>query len=1617
MAPRRDRERGPAMAAPRTPPASPPLPPATHRLLHISSSLSTPPLLRRAGPPLLRRRRRRRFRERYEFVRPVAHRVVVLRLIALRAPAKWGTKVNIIVGSHVWAEDPEIAWIDGEVVKIKGEEAEIQASNGKKIVSNLSKLYPKDMEAAAGGVDDMTKLSYLHEPGVLENLATRYELNEIYTYTGNILIAVNPFQRLPHLYDPHMMQQYKGAPFGELSPHVFAVADVAYRAMINEGKSNAILVSGESGAGKTETTKMLMRYLAYLGGRAATEGRTVEQQVLESNPVLEAFGNAKTVRNNNSSRFGKFVEIQFDRQGRISGAAVRTYLLERSRVCQISDPERNYHCFYLLCAAPQEEAEKYKLGNPKNFHYLNQSNCYELVGVSDAHEYLATRRAMDIVGISTQEQDAIFRVVAAILHIGNIEFAKGKEVDSSVLKDEKSKFHLETTAELLMCNPGALEDALCKRVMVTPEEVIKRSLDPYNATISRDGLAKTIYSRLFDWLVDKINSSIGQDANSKSLIGVLDIYGFESFKANSFEQFCINYTNEKLQQHFNQHVFKMEQEEYTKEQIDWSYIEFVDNQDVLDLIEKKPGGVIALLDEACMFPKSTHETFAQKLYQTFQKNKRFLKPKLSRTDFTICHYAGEVLYQSEQFLDKNKDYVVAEHQELLSASKCSFISGLFPPLPEETSKSSKFSSIGARFKQQLQSLMDTLNSTEPHYIRCVKPNNVLKPAIFENVNVMQQLRCGGVLEAIRISCAGYPTRRTFYEFLHRFQILAPEALEGNCDEKVACKRILEKKGLVGFQIGKTKVFLRAGQMAELDARRTEVLSAAAKTIQGKIRTHIMRKKFLSLRKASVCVQAIWRGRLACKLYDSMRREAAAIKVQKNQRRHQARRSYKLRIASVLVVQTALRAMAARNEFRFKKKSTAAVKIQARYRCHRAYLYHRKLKSAAIVAQCRWRGRIARKELRKLKMDARETGALKEAKDKLEKKVEELTWRVQLEKRLRTDLEEAKAQELSKLQSSMEVLQSKLDETNAKLLKERETVKAIEEAPPVVQETQVVVQDTEQIDSLTTEVQELKTSLQSEKQRADDLEKKRSEEEHAKEEKQKKLDDLEVKVRQFQEYLRRLEEKLANVESENKVLRQQAVSMAPSKILSGRSKSNLQRSSENVSVSGSDPKVASESNNTASPKKEYDIDDKPQKSLNEKQQENQDLLIRCIAQHLGYAGNRPVAACIIYKCLLHWRSFEVERTSVFDRIIQTIGHAIETQDNNEVLAYWLSNASTLLLLLQRTLKASGSTGMAPQRRRSSSATLFGRMTQSFRGTPQGVNLSLINGSMVSGVETLRQVEAKYPALLFKQQLTAYVEKIYGMIRDNLKKEISPLLGLCIQAPRTSRASLMKGSSRSNTNTAAQQALIAHWQGIVKSLGNFLNILKVNNVPPFLVRKVFTQIFSFINVQLFNSLLLRRECCSFSNGEYVKAGLAELEHWCYRATDEYAGSAWDELKHIRQAIGFLVIHQKPKKTLDEISHDLCPVLSIQQLYRISTMYWDDKYGTHSVSPEVISNMRVLMTEDSNNPVSNSFLLDDDSSIPFSVDDISKSMEQIDISDIEPPPLIRENSGFVFLLPPPE
>ncbi|KAF2951968.1 hypothetical protein DAI22_01g301100 [Oryza sativa Japonica Group] len=2039
--------------------------------------------------------------------------------------------LNIVIGSHVWVEDKDSAWVDGEVFRIDGKNAHVRTTKGKTVIANVSDIHPKDTEAPPDGVDDMTRLSYLHEPGVLDNLAVRYARNLIYTYTGNILIAINPFQRLPNLVDVRTMEKYKGANLGDLDPHVFAIADVSYRQMMNEGRNNSILVSGESGAGKTETTKLLMRYLAYLGGRSGTGGRTVEQQVLESNPVLEAFGNAKTVRNNNSSRFGKFVEIQFDKSGKISGAAIRTYLLERSRVCQINSPERNYHCFYFLCAAPPEDIKRYKLGDPSSFHYLNQSSCIRVDGINDAEEYLVTRNAMDTVGIIEQEQEAIFRVVAAVLHLGNINFAKGSEVDSSVIKDDKSRFHLNTAAELLMCDCKKLENALIKREINTPEGVITTTVGPSSATVSRDGLAKQIYSRLFDWLVNRINASIGQDPNSDKLIGVLDIYGFESFKTNSFEQLCINFTNEKLQQHFNQNVFKMEQEEYTREQINWSYIEFVDNQDVLDLIEKKPGGIIALLDEACMFPKSTHETFSQKLYEKFKNHKRFTKPKLSRTAFTIQHYAGDVIYQSDHFLDKNKDYVVAEHQELLNASRCSFVSALFPPASEENTKSSK-SSIATRFKVQLHELMETLSSTEPHYIRCVKPNSVLKPAIFENTNVLQQLRCSGVLEAIRISCAGYPTRKLFHDFLHRFRILASEIVKEKNDEKVTCQKVLDKMGLQGYQIGRTKVFLRAGQMAELDARRTEVRNNAARGVQGQFRTHVAREQFLILRNASVCLQSFVRARLACKLHECLRREAAAIKIQKNIRCYFAWRTYSQLRLSAITLQTGLRTMAALKEFMFRKQNKATTHIQTQWRCHRDNSNYLKLKRAALTYQCAWRRRVARRELRQLRMAARDTQALKVAKEKLEERVEELTNRLGLEKKLRTDLEKSKVAEVSKLQAALNEMEQRMQDVTAMqeresakkaveeaLEQEREKISSLtseieglkallvaeqeendltkkahanaqerneelskevedadgkikqlsdtvqrleetiqerealllaerqekEEASAVIAESQArneafaskledaekqidLLQETVQrfeeaitklqssvtiekqqheetvvqlaeaqakIDELlreagdtdekstqlettiqrleesltekdallTTERQEteatkkllseaqykneellkkiedadksiahyhdttqrleenvtavenslkaerqhngaimkqladaqveigelqrnledadrrnnqLQDSLQrleedgiakeallltekqaheatrmtltealekneellkkihdddkhilelqftiqrleentaakenlllrereqndattkaqiesqerneqllkrfvdvdrkidllqdtierigenstikdalllSERQEKDAIKKElveageRNEElimkiedtdkkiehlqnaiiklegdieakdislEAAREENDtirkslaeaqekneellrkisdneyrihllqdtaqklqvdaisrlssfvmekqesdaakraltearernedllkrnedllkrnddliKKIEESSKTITQLQETLQRLEGKSTNLEAENQVLRQQATATPPSTAKSSASRSKItriHRSPENGHILNGDTRQAEIKPSTGTSEtipsignppdlnneKHVEQGEKLQKVLNQKYQsqqpqDDQQWLLTCISQYLGFFGSKPVAALLIYQCLSHWRSFEAMKTGVFDSILQAINSATEAQNDTRALAYWLSNLSTLTVLLQRSFKTTRTAISTPQRRRFSSERIFHASQTSNAG------LAYLSGQPVVGAAGLPQVEAKYPALLFKQQLVDLIEKVYGMISDSVKKELNPLLELCIQDPRTSHS-----PAKGHANGLGQKNQLGHWLAIVKVLTNYLDVLRANHVPSILVHKLFTQIFSLIDVQLFNRLLLRRECCSFSNGEYVKVGLAELKHWSDNATREFAGSAWDALKHIRQAVDFLVISLKPMRTLKEIRTDVCPALSIQQLERIVSMYWDDINGSNAISAEFTSSLKSAVREESNTVTTFSILLDDDSCIPFSLDDIAKTMPIIEVAEDDLLPFVRENPSFAFLL----
>ncbi|KAE8685054.1 Myosin-11 [Hibiscus syriacus] len=788
-------------------------------------------------------------------------------------------------------------------------------------------------------------------------------------------------------------------------------------------------------------------------------------------------------------------------------------------------------------------------------------------------------------------------------------------------------------------------------------------------------------------------------------------------------------------------------------------------------------------------------------------------------------------------------------------------------------------------------------------------------------------------------------------------------------------------------------------MAELDTRRSEVLGRSASIIQRKIRSYLAHRSFIMLRRSALQIQSVCRGQLARKVYDVMRREAASLRIQRHLRMHLGRKAYKELYSSAVFIQTVMRGMAVRNELCFRRQTRAAIIIQSQCRKFLSQLHYMKLKKAAIATQCAWRVRVARKELQKLKMAARETGALQAAKNKLEKQVEELTWRLQLEKRLRVDMEEAKTKENAKLQSALQDMQLQFKETKELLAKEREAARRAAEVVPGIQE--VPVMDHMMLEKLSTENEKLKAMVSSLEKKIGETEEKFEETNKISEERLKQALEAESKIVQLKTVMHGLEEKILDMESDNHALRQQTLLNTPVKKISEHLQIPVTPNLEN----GHHIDEVNQSNGPQSMtpvKVSIESDGKLQRPNLEFQHENVDALINCVAKDVGFRHGKPVAALTIYKCLLHWKSFEAERTNVFDRLIQMIGSAIEHEENNGHMAYWLSNTSALLFLLQKSLKASGANGLTPSRKPPTPTSLFGRMAMSFRSSPSSNNLAA-----AATLAVVRKVEGKYPALLFKQQLAAYVEKIYGIIRDNLKKELSSLLSLCIQAPRTSKGGVLRSGRSFGKDSPS-----THWQGIIDGLNTLLDTLKENFVPPVLIQKIFTQTFSYINVQLFNSLLLRRECCTFSNGEYVKAGLAELELWCCQKKEEYAGSSWDELKHIRQAVGFLVIHQKYRISYDEISNDLCPILSVQQLYRICTLYWDDNYNTRSVSPDVISSMRVLMTEDSNDAVSSSFLLDDNSSLPFSVDDLSKSLQEKEFSEVKPADELLQNPAFGFL-----
>nr|XP_057947424.1 unconventional myosin-X isoform X1 [Doryrhamphus excisus] len=746
-------------------------------------------------------------------------------------------------------------------------------------------------QSSIDGVEDMSSLAELHEAAIMHNLYQRYQKDHIYTNIGSILAAVNPYKQISGLYDPERVELYSKHQLGELPPHIFAIANECYRCIWKRHDSQCVLISGESGAGKTESTKLLLQFLSVMSQNSAgtppSERTTrVEQAIVQSSPIMEAFGNAKTVYNNNSSRFGKFIQLHFSESGNIQGGCVIDYLLEKNRVVRQNPGERNYHIFYaLLAGANKEHKSLYFLEDPaESFHYLSQSGCLKDKSLNDKELFNSVMEALKVLEFSEEEIRDMFKLLSGVLQLGNIEFmtAGGAQITTKQV--------VTNASELLGLDAFQLSEVLTQRSIILRGEEICSPLTIEQAVDSRDSVAMALYSQCFSWIILKINQKIKGKENFKS-IGILDIFGFENFEVNRFEQFNINYANEKLQEYFNKHIFSLEQLEYNREGVQWDAIDWMDNAECLDLIEKKLG-LLALVNEESRFPKGTDFTLLEKLHSRHSTNPYYVKPRLADHQFGIKHYAGEVLYDVKGILEKNRDTFRDDILTMLKDSRLDFIYDLFEKVgsrnnEEKMGTARRKPTVSSQFRDSLHALMATLSASNPFFIRCIKPNMEKNPNIFDPEVVLNQLRYSGMLETVKIRRAGFPVRRTFKDFFMRYKIVSNEKVASAGDDKKRSTDLLIRydKTKKEWQLGKTKVFMKESLEQRLEKDRDEVRRQAAMiirahlltfsakkhfkrvrastvTLQKHLRRHIQRRRFVKQRKAALVLQTHRRGQVA-----------------------------------------------------------------------------------------------------------------------------------------------------------------------------------------------------------------------------------------------------------------------------------------------------------------------------------------------------------------------------------------------------------------------------------------------------------------------------------------------------------------------------------------------------------------------------------------------------------------------------------------------------------------------------------------------------------------------------------------------------------------------------------
>ncbi|XP_008294922.1 myosin heavy chain, fast skeletal muscle-like [Stegastes partitus] len=753
----------------------------------------------------------------------------------------------------VFVADPKELFVKGSLQNKDGGKATVKTQSGQVVTVKDDEVFPMN-PPKFDKIEDMAMMTHLNEAAVLYNLKERYAAWMIYTYSGLFCVTVNPYKWLP-VYNQEVVLGYRGKKRQEAPPHIFSISDNAYQSMLTDRENQSILITGESGAGKTVNTKRVIQYFATIAGSGdrKKDAGNLEDQIISANPLLEAFGNAKTVRNDNSSRFGKFIRIHFGTTGKLASADIETYLLEKSRVTFQLAAERSYHIFYQIMSNKKPELIETLLitTNPFDFPFVSQGEI-SVASIDDSEELMATDSAIDTLGFTGEERIGIYKLTGAVMHYGNMKF-KQKQREEQAEPDGTEV--ADKAAYLMGLNSADLLKALCyPRVKVGNEYVTKGQTvqQVYN---SIGALAKSVYEKMFLWMVLRINQMLDTKQPRQFFIGVLDIAGFEIFDYNSLEQLCINFTNEKLQQFFNHHMFVLEQEEYKKEGIEWEFIDFgMDLAACIELIEK-PMGIFSILEEECMFPKASDTTFKNKLYdQHLGKSSNFQKPKpvkgKAEAHFSLVHYAGTVDYSITGWLDKNKDPLnetVVQLYQKASLKLLAFLYSNYASSDAAKKKGSSFQTVSALFRENLGKLMTNLRSTHPHFVRCLIPNETKTPGIMEHHLVIHQLRCNGVLEGIRICRKGFPSRIQYGDFKQRYKVLNASVIpEGQfIDNKKAAEKLLGSIDVdhTQYKFGHTKVFFKAGLLGLLEEMRDEKLASLITITQALCRGFLRRKDF------------------------------------------------------------------------------------------------------------------------------------------------------------------------------------------------------------------------------------------------------------------------------------------------------------------------------------------------------------------------------------------------------------------------------------------------------------------------------------------------------------------------------------------------------------------------------------------------------------------------------------------------------------------------------------------------------------------------------------------------------------------------------------------------------